>query len=49
MTTRRIRAPVKLVEFSDFQCPFCASLKPILTRILGKYSAEVTIVYRHFP
>lgn len=42
-------APVKLVEFSDFQCPFCASLKPALARILEKYPAEVAIVYRHFP
>jgi len=42
-------APVKLVEFSDFQCPYCAQLKPRLRDILARHRGRVAILYRHFP
>ena len=42
-------APVTVVEFSDFQCPFCARLLPTLERAKRDYAGKLRIVYRHFP
>lgn len=44
-------APVKLVEFSDFECPFCKRVHPTLKQIMKKYGEtdNVALVYRHFP
>ena len=41
-------AKVAIVEFSDFECPFCARLHPTLSRIVEENS-DVRWVYRHFP
>jgi protein-disulfide isomerase len=42
-------APVTIVEFSDFHCPFCRAVKPTLAQVLAKYGDRVRLVYRHFP
>src|SRR3989344_9132790 len=44
-------APVKIVEFSDIECPFCKSFHPTMKRIVDTYGKEgqVAWVYRHFP
>ena len=42
-------APVTVVEFSDFQCPFCARSLPLLKQVADKYPDQVRIVYKHFP
>jgi protein-disulfide isomerase len=42
-------APVTIVEFADFQCPFCAQMKPVLNRIVQERPAQVRLVYRHLP
>jgi len=42
-------AKVTLVEFSDFQCPFCAKGAKILHDIKAKYGAKVKIVFKNFP
>lgn len=42
-------AKVSIVEFSDFECPFCGRLHPTLARITQEYEGEVNWVYRHFP
>ncbi|HEV2146822.1 MAG TPA: DsbA family protein [Longimicrobiaceae bacterium] len=42
-------APVRIVEFSDFQCPFCARVQPGLKRLQQEHPGKVTIVYRHLP
>jgi len=42
-------AVVTLVEFSDFECPYCARLVPTLKQVEEAYSEEVRIVFRQFP
>lgn len=42
-------ARVTIVEWSDFQCPFCARSAPVLAHIHEKYGNDVRIVYRHLP
>jgi len=42
-------APITLVEFSDFECPFCARHFPTLNEILREYQGKVRLVYKHFP
>jgi protein-disulfide isomerase len=43
-------APVTIVEFSDYQCPFCARVVPTLDRIKKEYGPEkVRIVFRDMP
>jgi len=42
-------APVTIVEFSDFQCPYCARLQPTLNDVLKAYPKEVRLVYKDFP
>lgn len=42
-------AQVTLVEFSDLQCPACASFEPVLKEVLAQYGDELRFEYRHFP
>jgi protein-disulfide isomerase len=42
-------ALVTIVEFADFQCPFCAREAPVLGHVRKKYGDRVRIVYRHMP
>lgn len=42
-------AKITIVEFSDFQCPFCKASFPVIRRIVENYPDEVRLVYRHFP
>lgn len=42
-------APVEIIEFSDFQCPFCSRALPTLEQIKAQYGDDVTIVYRDLP
>ncbi len=42
-------APVTIVEFSDFECPFCARASPTVKQVLKEYEGQVRVVYRHFP
>ena len=42
-------AKIKIVEFYDYECPFCRSIQPALNEILRKYPNDVAIIHRHFP
>ena len=42
-------APVTIVEYSDFHCPFCRRVQPTLTALLQKYPGQVRLVYKHLP
>lgn len=43
------KAKVVLVEFSDFQCPACLSVKPTVDSIIAKHKDSIIFAYRHFP
>lgn len=42
-------APVTIVEFSDFQCPFCKTATATIKQVLDKYPGQVRLVFRDFP
>jgi protein-disulfide isomerase len=42
-------APITIVEFADFQCPFCSRVQSLLKDVLGKYKGKVKLAYRDFP
>jgi protein-disulfide isomerase len=43
------KAPVMIVEFSDFQCPYCHQVEPTIKQVLAKYGDKVSLAYRDFP
>jgi len=43
------KAPVTIVEFSDFHCPFCKRVLPTLAQLESKYGDKVKLVFRDFP
>ena len=45
----RAAAPVTIVEFSDFHCPFCRQVQPVLLQMLQKYGHRVRLVYKDMP
>jgi protein-disulfide isomerase len=42
-------APLSVIEYSDFQCPFCAQYAPIMKTLREKYGEQVQFVFRIFP
>jgi len=40
---------VTIVEFSDFQCPFCRGAEPTIEAVLAAYPTDVRLVYKEFP
>jgi len=43
------KATVTLIEFSDFQCPYCQRVRPTMTRLRQVYSDRVRFAFRHYP
>jgi protein-disulfide isomerase len=42
-------AAVTIVEFSDYQCPYCGRFEPVVRRVLEKYPTRVRLIYRNLP
>ena len=42
-------APITIVEFSDFECPFCSKGEEVIQQVLAKYPGKIRLVYRDFP
>ena len=47
--TGTAQAPVTIVEFCDFECPYCRRSVPLLKELLEKYPGKLKLVYRDFP
>jgi protein-disulfide isomerase len=42
-------APIEMIEFSDFQCPYCQRATPTVKQVLDTYGNRVRLVYRNYP
>ncbi|KAA1424707.1 thioredoxin domain-containing protein [Mumia zhuanghuii] len=42
-------APITIVEFGDFECPYCGAAKPVLHDLIEGSDGQVRLVWRHFP
>ncbi len=42
-------APVKIVQYSDFQCPACMYAEPLVEKILAEYPGKIQLTYMHYP
>jgi protein-disulfide isomerase len=51
--TSPVRGPadawITIVEFSDFQCPYCATVQTTLATVLPEYGADVRVVFKNYP
>jgi protein-disulfide isomerase len=43
------KAPVTIVAFSDYQCPYCSRAEVTIDEVLKRYGDKVRLVYRHYP
>lgn len=44
-----VDAALEIVEFSDFQCPYCAQALPVLKALVASHPDAVRLVFRHYP
>jgi protein-disulfide isomerase len=42
-------APITIVEFSDYECPYCVKAEPTVRQLLAEYPGKIRLVYRDFP
>lgn len=42
-------APIVLIEYSDFQCPYCSMIYPTLKKIVDESKGQIAWIYREFP
>lgn len=44
-----VDAPLTIVEYSDFECPFCARGNQTISNLISKYPGQVRLVFKHLP
>jgi len=44
-----VNAPVTLVEYGDYECPFCGLAHPIVNAVRERFPRQLRFVFRHFP
>ena len=44
-----LRSPVTMVEYGDFQCPYCAQAFPEVEQLFNEFHQQMCFAYRHFP
>jgi protein-disulfide isomerase len=44
-----VDAPVTLVEYGDFECPYCGQAEPAVRSLLSEFGADLRFVFRHLP
>ncbi len=42
-------APITVIEYADFECPYCAAAAPVLRQLVEESDGRVRLVFRHFP
>lgn len=42
-------APITIVEFSDFQCPYCSQARQVVDKVVSAYAGKIKLVFRNFP
>ncbi len=45
----KAEAKVTLVEYSDFQCPYCSRVNPLIKSLMDKYPNDLKVAFKHFP
>ena len=41
--------PMTIVEYFDYECPFCRELQPVMNALELRYLEDITLIYRHYP
>src|SRR6185312_12190639 len=44
-----VEAPIRIVEYGDFECPYCKAAAPVLRELVDSSAGVVALVWRHFP
>jgi protein-disulfide isomerase len=44
-----MKAAVTIVEFSDFECPFCSEVQTVLKQVMQTYGKDLRLVFKHMP